>query len=169
MRFRHVVVPALLVLGLASPPLAAQEIDTSKVTVHSTSIDDFDKPVFECVEYCVELTGVRQTFECTGFFLPPTTGCDLPWVDSGHPTGGPRGVRDLCVPEEPEFGGFVLREDVDRVRRRVHFKPDCTSEATEVELQQLPDRGNPPRPCPDPGVWTETNFGVESIRFVRCN
>lgn len=172
MSFRSAVLGALVVAGstfVIHPPLEA-EFKIGKITTIGSSSFELEDAVISCLEYCTELVGVRQVFNCAGYYRPPIENCDLPWIDSHWPTGAPVGQEETCVPKEPEFGGFHLFEDVDRVRRTVRHTKDCTTEIIQdVELEQLDPRGNPPRPSPDPGMWTQEDFALESIAFVRCN
>lgn len=167
-------VPALLctllaaVAALAAAPSSEAQIASGKITTLDASSFDFAEPVERCIEYCVELVGVRQQLDCAGYFLPPLEGCDLPWIDSHRPTGAPFGQEEWCVPKKLDFGGYHLSEDVDRVRRTVIHTGDCTTEIHDVELQQLAPLGNSTRLCPGPGAWSESNFTLESIRFVGC-
>lgn len=170
MPLRSVVLCTLAVVGslfAVAPPLAAQ-IESGKITAVATSVFDFPKPVPSCLAFCLEIVGVRQELECGVELVPPVDGCDLPWIDTHRPTGALPGQEDLCIPKEPEIAGHRLVEDVDRVRRTIRQSKDCTSEIHDVELEQLDPLGNATRACPDPGIWSESNFTMESIRFVRC-
>src|SRR5688572_26902557 len=157
-------VSATLTAGVAvlNPSMASAQIYGSGRTV--TVIDrkiEFEQPVKACLKLCVDTVVERQTFECVPYFKTPTEGCDLPWIDPTDPNPDPWGQGLGCVPPKPEIGGYLLRETVQLIQKRVRQPGDCTSSVTESVLQDLPDQGNPPRPCPDPGPWVSTN---ETIR-----
>jgi hypothetical protein len=114
---------------------------------------------------CLDIVVEKDSFECDGVFATPTSGCDLPWVGSENPNPDPTG---MCIPPENEFAGYQLTEHRELVDRRITQRADCTSSVSETVLQVLANQGNPPRPCPDPAAWSQTNETVHSIRFVPC-
>jgi hypothetical protein len=142
------------------PPIKSGS--TLTISEHSLAFKD---AVNACIKICTNVVLERQTFECIGYFEPAYDGCPLPWIDSENPNPD---LGDWCVPREPEFGGYFLRERVERIERQVRQGADCRTVVTETVLQELPDRGNPPRPCPDNGPWDSTSDTTLSIQFVAC-
>jgi hypothetical protein len=160
---------ALLVASVAAlepSAAAAQTIRSGRTLTVSERKLNFPKAVRACLKMCLDVVVERQTFECQGVLIPPDTGCELPWLDPDDPNPDPTG---MCIPEQPEFGGWQLTERVELIDKRVTARADCTDSVSETVLQQLPNRGNPPRACPDPAGWTQTNETVQSIRFVPCS
>jgi hypothetical protein len=155
--------------ALAASAASAQTLYKSGRTVHIDEHRDlFPKATTACLKLCTDMIIERQTFECDPYFLPPIDGCDLKWIDSYDPNPDFSRLGDLCVPSEPELGGYLLDERVERIRRQVRQGPDCQSIVTDTVISTLADRNNPPRPCPDGGPWASSNETILSISFVAC-
>jgi hypothetical protein len=156
--------------ALAPTPAAAAAlgIKSGRVTNLADRNIAFKEPVQACLKLCTKVVVERQTFECSPYFITPTEGCDLPWIDTYYPNPDYFGQGYQCIPPEPELGGYLLDERVERVERVSKQTADCKSVVTETTLQVLPDRHNPPRPCPDPGPWASENEKILSIQFISC-
>jgi hypothetical protein len=152
-------VQAVAATGATSPIKSGRT-----VTIQDRELK-FKEPVNACLKLCTNVILERQTFECRGYFEIPYDGCPLPWIDSQNPNPD---LGGWCVPPENQFGGYLLSERVERIEQQVRQGPDCRSVVTETVLQVLPNLGNPPRPCPDPGPWDSTSDTVLSIQFVAC-
>jgi hypothetical protein len=155
-------------VAASSPSVAsAQGIASGRVVTLDDHGIDFKEPVKACLRFCSKVVVERQTFECLPYFVPGDR-CDLPWIDAGNPNPDWSGQGDQCIPEEPELGGYHLDERVERVEIVTTQGADCQAKSVETVLQVLPDRGNPPRPCGDPGAWTSTDERFVSIQLFRC-
>ena len=164
---RSILSLALLTFALALPSYAQ---DFTKRYTLNEQLKPFEGEKLFCLEYCWELTIERTSFECGPVLAPPPgSGCDLPWIDPQRPTHFfPGDPMEWCIPEEPELVGYKLHEHRDLVRRVVTHKSDCTSSSEDTVLQILPDTGLSPRPCPDPGPWSQDDERIVGMRRVSC-
>jgi hypothetical protein len=159
---------AVGVAALAPTSASAQLIKSGRtVTINERNIG-FEEPVKACLKLCTKVIVERQAFECAPFFAPGYDGCDLPWIDAYNPNPDYGGQGFQCIPSEPEFAGYHLSERVERVERTTRQDANCQTVISETVLQVLPDRGNPPRPCPDPGPWASSNETLLSLQFISC-
>jgi len=169
MKSTKAALAAALALAALTPSVAsAQGIESGRVVNLGAHGIDFKDAVKACLRFCSKVVVERQTFECMPRFAPPLEGCDLPWIDAWNPNPDVFGQGYQCIPEEPEFAGYHLDERVERVERVTTQGDDCQATVVENVLQVLPDRGNPPRPCGDPGAWTSTDERIVSIQLMAC-
>jgi len=124
---------------------------------------------YGCLEYCIVNEVDRTTYECSPMFRPPIEGCDLPWdIDARFPTSDPYGDGMHCIPEELELAGYHLFSDRGVYRQVWHHESNCTTVLVSETLIQRLSPASPPRPCPDPGAWTQAQESITSIYFVEC-
>ena len=146
---------------------SAQGIDAGRVVNLSQRAVDFAEPVKACLRFCSIVVVERQTFACRPYFAPGER-CDLPWVDASWPNPDWFGQGDQCIPEKGEVAGYDLDERVERIELVTTQGDDCQATTSETVVQVLPDRNNPPRPCPDPAAWASEDERIVSIRFMEC-
>jgi hypothetical protein len=147
--------------------VSAQGITSGRVVELRQRGIEFDDPVKACLRLCSRLVVERQTFDCRPY-LVTTDRCDLPWIDPSSPNPDWSGQGSACVPEKGEVGGYHLEERVEQVEIVTTQGADCQAMSSEMVLQVLPDRGNPPRSCPGPGAWTSEDERIVSIQLFPC-
>jgi hypothetical protein len=158
---------AVSAAALIPPVASAQGITSGRIVNLSQRGIDFPEPVKACLKFCSRVVVERQTFHCRPYFAPPDR-CDLPWVDASYPNPDWFGEGAGCVPEKAELAGYDLDERVERVELVTTQGADCQASTAETVVQVLPDRGNPPRECPDPGAWVSQDERIVSIQFMPC-